>query len=72
VTDAAALYGWRWAHFRAAQRANGHWTAGGFVYIAATDLLPELHKEPEGARSVVQVLSLLAGIGVMAALLLLE
>jgi zinc and cadmium transporter len=47
-------------------------TAGGFVYIAATDLLPELHKEPEGARSVIQVLSLLAGIGVMAALLLLE
>jgi zinc and cadmium transporter len=47
-------------------------TAGGFVYIAATDLLPELHKEPEGARSIVQVVSLLAGIGVMASLLLLE
>jgi hypothetical protein len=25
VTDAAELYGWRWAHFRPAQRANGHW-----------------------------------------------
>jgi zinc and cadmium transporter len=47
-------------------------TAGGFVYIAATDLLPALHNEPEGARSVVQVVSLLAGISVMAALLLLE
>jgi zinc and cadmium transporter len=47
-------------------------TAGGFVYIAATDLLPALHKEPEGAKSIVQVLSLLAGIAVMAALLLIE
>jgi zinc and cadmium transporter len=47
-------------------------TSGGFVYIAATDLLPVLHKEPEGAKSIVQVLSLLAGIAVMAALLLLE
>lgn len=25
VCDAAELFGWRWAHFRPAQRANGHW-----------------------------------------------
>jgi zinc and cadmium transporter len=47
-------------------------TAGGFVYIASTDLLPELHKEPEGVISVLQLCGLLAGIGVMGALLLLE
>jgi zinc and cadmium transporter len=47
-------------------------TAGGFVYIASTDLLPELHKEPEGLISVLQLGGLIAGIGVMGALLLLE
>lgn len=47
-------------------------TAGGFVYIASTDLIPELHKEPEAGKSVVQLLGLLAGVGVMAGLLLLE
>lgn len=46
--------------------------AGGFVYIASTDLLPELHKEPEAGKSVVQLAGLLAGVGVMAALLLAE
>lgn len=47
-------------------------TAGGFVYIASTDLLPELHKEPEGGKSVVQLVALMMGIAVMAILLLLE
>lgn len=47
-------------------------TAGGFVYIASTDLIPELHKEPEAGKSIVQVMALLAGVGVMASLLLLE
>lgn len=47
-------------------------TAGGFIYIASTDLLPELHREPEASKSVVQVLGLLSGVGVMWALLLLE
>lgn len=47
-------------------------TAGTFIYIAATDLIPELHKEPEPAKSLVQLGALLAGIGVMAALLVLE
>lgn len=44
-------------------------TAGGFIYIASTDLIPELHKEPEASKSVVQLLGLVAGIAVMAALL---
>jgi zinc and cadmium transporter len=47
-------------------------TAGAFVYIASTDLFPELHKEPEPKKSALQVLALLAGVGVLAALLTLE
>lgn len=47
-------------------------SAGAFVYIASTDLIPELHKEPEPAKSLLQVVSLLAGVGIMAALLALE
>jgi zinc and cadmium transporter len=47
-------------------------TAGAFVYIASTDLLPELHKEPEFGRSFVQLVGVLAGVAVMALLLLLE
>lgn len=47
-------------------------TAGGFVYIASTDLIPELHKEPEAGKSFVQLIGLLAGVGIMAALLVLE
>jgi len=40
--------------------------AGGFIYIAATDLMPELHKRSRGAESVVQMVSLLLGLGLMA------
>ena len=47
-------------------------TAGAFVYIASTDLIPELHKEPKMMQSLVQLAGLVAGIGVMAALLALE
>ena len=47
-------------------------TAGAFVYIASTDLLPELHKEPDARKSAVQLIGVLAGVGVMALLLLLE
>jgi zinc and cadmium transporter len=47
-------------------------TAGAFTYIASTDLIPELHKEPEPAKSLVQVAALLMGVGVMGALLYIE
>lgn len=47
-------------------------SAGAFVYIASTDLIPELHKEPEPRKSVLQVAALLSGVGVMALLLLVE
>lgn len=47
-------------------------TAGGFIYIAASDLIPELHKETKPAKSLLQLIFLLAGIGVMLLLLYLE
>lgn len=47
-------------------------TAGHFIYIAGTDLLPELHKEVRAEKSLLQLVSILLGIGVMAALLLFE
>ena len=47
-------------------------TAGGFLYLASTDLLPELHKEPDLAKSAVQLTGLLCGVAVMVALLALE
>ena len=47
-------------------------TAGAFVYIASTDLIPELHKEPEPGKSLIQVVALIVGVGVMVALTALE
>ncbi len=48
-------------------------TAGGFLYIAAADLIPELqHEEVDLKTSLVQVLLIGAGIGIMAAFLLIE
>lgn len=44
--------------------------AGNFLYIAGSDLLPELHKEVKLSAAFKQLLFLLAGIGVMAAPLL--
>ncbi|MEM3437460.1 MAG: ZIP family metal transporter [Nitrososphaerales archaeon] len=39
--------------------------AGGFIYIAATDLLPELHKREKMKDSIVQLIFLLLGIILM-------
>jgi len=39
--------------------------AGGFIYIAATDLMPELHKRTQAKESLVQFLTLLIGIVLM-------
>ncbi len=47
-------------------------TAGAFVYIASTDLIPELHKEPEPGKSLIQAVSLIVGVGTMVALTALE
>ena len=46
--------------------------AGTFIYIAGSDLIPELHKEVNVKRSMMQLVAFLLGIGVMALLLLLE
>jgi zinc and cadmium transporter len=46
--------------------------AGGFVYIAGTDLIPELHKNTEAKKGVLQLVTFLAGIGLMLGLLLFE
>ncbi|MEM0057777.1 MAG: ZIP family metal transporter [Candidatus Bathyarchaeia archaeon] len=42
--------------------------AGGFIYIAATDLMPELHKKAHAKESIIQFLVILLGIGLMALL----
>lgn len=40
-------------------------TAGGFIYIAGADLIPELHKEADAKKSLMQVLSIVLGFVVM-------
>jgi zinc and cadmium transporter len=47
-------------------------TAGGFIYIAGTDLIPELHKEKRPTVSFAQMVALILGISVMLALVLFE
>ncbi len=47
-------------------------TAGGFIYIAGSDLIPELHKHMETKMAVMQVASIVLGMAVMALLLALE
>ena len=48
-------------------------TIGGFIYIAGSDLIPELHKESHSvAKGILQTLAFILGILVIAALLLLE
>ena len=46
--------------------------AGGFIYIAGSNLIPELHKECDWVESLWHVLALLAGIGLMILLLMVE
>jgi zinc and cadmium transporter len=44
--------------------------AGGFVYVAGTDLIPELHKHNDTANGIYQVLTFILGIAIMFGLLL--
>lgn len=46
--------------------------AGGFIYIAGSDLIPELHKSVRISDSILQLVSFLLGIAIMMALLMLE
>jgi zinc and cadmium transporter len=45
---------------------------GGFLYIAGSDLIPELHKETDIKKSFIQILCFILGILIMLSLLLLE
>ena len=47
-------------------------TAGGFIYIALSDLIPELHKDKRLSQGVIQVIAIVVGVAAMAALLALE
>ena len=40
-------------------------TAGAFIYIAASDLIPELHRSPGRKAALVQLILMAAGVGVM-------
>jgi zinc and cadmium transporter len=47
-------------------------TAGGFIYIAGSDLIPEIHKELKLSGSLLQVLAMAVGSGLMLLVKLLE
>jgi zinc and cadmium transporter len=46
--------------------------AGGFIYIAGSDLVPELNKEVNPVKSVIQLVSIGAGLVIMLLLLMLK
>ncbi len=46
--------------------------AGGFIYIAGSDLVPELNKEVELSKSLVQLIAIAIGVGLMLLLTLVE
>ena len=46
--------------------------AGGFIYVAVADLIPELHKTKEAKHSALQIVAVIAGVLAMVALTLLE
>lgn len=46
--------------------------AGTFIYIAGSDLIPELHKEVSPKKSALQLVAIILGVLVMLSLLLLE
>jgi len=68
-TAVALIIGGSLESFNAAAAAV---TAGGFIYIAAADLVPELHEKHSAKDSLAQLLALILGIGAMFALVLLE
>ena len=44
--------------------------AGSFIYIAGSDLIPELHKETQLKKSVIQIFTFILGIAIMYGLLI--
>jgi zinc and cadmium transporter len=47
-------------------------TAGGFIYMAGSDLIPELHHDERPLRSLLQIFFIALGVALMALLVLLE
>ncbi|MFA5059751.1 MAG: ZIP family metal transporter [Candidatus Omnitrophota bacterium] len=47
-------------------------TAGGFLYIAGSDLIPELHHDVKASISLGQFVCIILGVGLMALLVLME
>jgi zinc and cadmium transporter len=44
--------------------------AGGFIYVASADIIPELHKSTKISHSFAQLLCIMAGMGIMYLLLI--
>lgn len=59
-------------HFQGLLDALVPITAGNFMYIAAADLIPELHREHTGREGFLQAAVLVAGVGLMIGLRFLE
>ncbi len=70
ISQATAIIGalitYFWAYPRSIENLLVPFAAGGFIYIAATDLMPELHKKPHIKESIVQLFVILVGLGLMA------
>ncbi len=47
-------------------------TAGGFIYIAGSDLVPQLHRDVKSARALIQFVAILVGVGMMLLIKLME
>ena len=65
---AGALITYYLAYVQGIEQFLVPFAAGGFIYIATTDLMPELHKKSHAIESIIQLLAILAGIGLMSAL----
>ncbi|MEM2281094.1 MAG: ZIP family metal transporter [Candidatus Bathyarchaeia archaeon] len=62
---AGALTTYFLAHVQSIETLLVPFAAGGFIYIAATDLMPELHKRFHAKESLTQFLVILLGLGLM-------
>jgi len=65
---AGALLTYFLAYLQSIETLLVPFAAGGFIYIAATDLMPELHKKSLARESLAQFIVILLGIGLMALL----
>jgi len=68
---AGAFITYNLAYIQGVEQFLVPFAAGGFIYIAATDLMPELHKKSHAKESIIQLAAILTGIGLMSALKLL-